>query len=148
MSSSQPDPAPALKEFSTFETVLSVRPDDIDMNRHVHNSKYLDYVLAARFDQMERCYRMPMEAFLERGFSWFVKSTFIEHKRPLHLGDTLAVRTRVEEIHVRGVKVAFEIAKVDSRKSSALGWFEYVMVHADTGRPAIIPEDIIEAYSV
>lgn len=134
--------------FSTFETVLSVRPDDIDMNRHVHNSRYLDYVLAARFDQMERCYRMPMEAFLERGFSWFVKSTYIEHKRPLHLGDTIAVRTRVEQVHTRGVRVAFEIAKTDSRKPSALGWFEYVMVHADTGRPAIIPEDIIEAYSV
>ena len=148
--SDHPDSAdsPASREFSTFETLLSVRPDDIDMNRHVHNSKYLDYVLAARFDQMERCYRMPMEAFLERGFSWFVKSTFIEHKRPLHLGDTIAVRTRVEEVHVRGVKVAFEIAKVDSRKPSALGWFEYVMVDARSGRAVSIPEDIIAAYSI
>ncbi len=146
--SENPAPDSASNGFSTFETILSVRPDDIDMNRHVHNSRYLDYVLAARFDQMERCYRMSMEAFLERGFSWFVKSTFIEHKRPLHLGDTIAVRTRVEEVHLRGVKVAFEIAKIDSRKPSAQGWFEYVMVHADSGRPAIIPDDIIAAYSV
>ena len=45
-----------MSEFSTFETIVPVRPDDIDMNQHVHNSKYLDYVLAARLDQMERCY--------------------------------------------------------------------------------------------
>lgn len=147
--SETPDPGTAApKVFSTFETVLSVRPDDIDMNRHVHNSKYLDYVLAARFDQMERCYHLSMDAFLARGFSWFVKAAYIEHKRPLHLGDTVVVRTRVEEIHVRGVKVGFEIAKIDSRKPSAVGWFDYVMVHADSGRPAIIPENIIAAYSV
>ena len=28
---------------SIFETEIIVRPDDIDMNSHVHNSKYLDY---------------------------------------------------------------------------------------------------------
>ena len=44
---------------------MQVRPDDIDMNRHVHSSRYLDYVLAARFDQMERCYKMSMQAFME-----------------------------------------------------------------------------------
>ena len=31
-----------------FETEMQVRPDDIDMFQHVHSSKYLDYVLAAR----------------------------------------------------------------------------------------------------
>jgi len=25
--------------YSEFETIVPVRPDDIDMNRHVHNSK-------------------------------------------------------------------------------------------------------------
>ncbi len=136
------------KGFSTFETELAVRPDDIDMNRHVHNSKYLDYVLAARYDQMERCYGMSMEAFLERGFSWVVKAAYIEHKRPLQIGDTVTVRTRVEEVHTRGVKVGFEIVKLHDSKLSARGWLDYVMVHFDTGRPAIIPGDIIETYSV
>lgn len=36
--------------YLKFDTELAVRPDDIDMNNHVHNSKYLDYVLAARYD--------------------------------------------------------------------------------------------------
>jgi len=43
-----------------FETSLQVRPDDMDMNQHVHASRYLDYVLAARYDQMERCYQMTV----------------------------------------------------------------------------------------
>ena len=40
--------------FSKFETELLVRPDDIDLYQHVHSTRYLDYVLAARFEQMEK----------------------------------------------------------------------------------------------
>lgn len=141
-----PDPAPG--GFSTFETVLPVRPDDIDLNRHVHNPKYLDYVLAARYDQMERCYGMSMDDFLARGFSWYVKAAYIEHKRQLGIGDMVTVRTRVSEIHKRGVRVDYEILRNRDEKLSAKGWFDYVMVNFATGRPAVIPEDIIEKYSV
>ena len=56
-----------------FESALQVRPDDLDMFQHVHSSRYMDYVLAARFDQMERCYKMPMEEFLKLGYGWVVR---------------------------------------------------------------------------
>jgi len=42
---------------SIFETEIIVRPDDIDMNNHVHNSKYLDYIQTARFIQMRDNYK-------------------------------------------------------------------------------------------
>jgi len=35
---------------SKFETEMQVRPDDIDLFQHVHSSRYMDYVLAARYD--------------------------------------------------------------------------------------------------
>lgn len=134
--------------YSTFETIIPVRPDDIDLNHHVHNSKYFDYVLAARYDQMERCYRMSMEAFLKRGFSWVVRSSYMEHKRPLRIEDAAIVQTRVEEIRERGVKVSFEIHKQADQKLVARGWLDYAMVSANSGRPQPIPEDIIEHYSI
>jgi acyl-CoA thioester hydrolase/thioesterase-3 len=59
-------------KYSIFETELTIRPDDIDMNNHVHNSKYFDYVLAGRYDQMKKDYKVTMEDFLERGFTWVV----------------------------------------------------------------------------
>ena len=135
-------------DYSTFETRLDVRPDDIDMNRHVHNAKYHDYVLAARIDQMERCYGMSMDEFFARGFSWVVKSSFIEHQRPLNMGDSIVVRTRVSEIRSRGIRVEFEILRKPEEKLSASGWYQYLMVNVDTGRPAVIPEDIVAKYSV
>lgn len=134
--------------YSAFRTLVPVRPDDIDMNRHVHNSKYYDYVLAARYDQMERCYGMSMGEFLERGLSWVVKASYIEHKRPLQLGDTAEVETCIAEIETRGVRVDYRIRKQGDGKLVANGWFDYVLVSAETGRPQVLPGEIIARYSI
>jgi acyl-CoA thioester hydrolase/thioesterase-3 len=133
---------------SKFESELQVRPDDIDMNQHVHNSRYFDYVLAARYDQMERCYKMPMEEFLKHGFGWVVKKALIEYKRPLGLGDWFIVRTWIHEVVNNGVQVHFEILKKATAKLACDGYFDYTMVNMKTGRAETIPDWIKEKYSV
>jgi acyl-CoA thioester hydrolase len=131
-----------------FESELQVRPDDIDMNQHVHASRYFDYVLAARYDQMARCYKMPMEEFLKLGLGWFVRSSFIEYKRPLMMGEWFKVTTWVEEIGRQDVKVMFEISKKTNGKLSCEGYCGYTMVNLSTGRGENIPEWIVEKYSI
>jgi len=131
-----------------FESEIKIRPSDIDMNQHVHNTMYLDYVFAARFDQMERCYKMSMQEFLNLGYSWVVRKAYIEHKRGLVLGDVAIVRTWVDEAERSRVTVKFEIIQKSSGALSASGYLEYVMIRTDTGRPIAIPEFIMEKYSV
>ena len=139
-----------------FETELIVRPSDIDANRHVHNTVYFDYVLAARYDQMKRCYKMPMSEFDRLGYSWVIRSAFIEHKRPLSLGDTAVVRTWVEGIgdklggrRARSlVTIGFEIDNKATGKRAAHGAIVYVMVDVESGKPVEIPDFVIERYSV
>ena len=131
-----------------FETELQVRPDDIDMNQHVHASRYHDYVLAARYDQMARCYKMSMEEFIEAGFGWFVNTAHLEYKRPLGLGDGFIVRTWVDEIQRTGVTVCFEIVKKATGKLCCAGWFGYTMINLETGRAEVIPDWILARYSV
>ncbi|MEO8426012.1 MAG: acyl-CoA thioesterase [Verrucomicrobiota bacterium] len=131
---------------SKFESELQVRPDDIDMNQHVHGSRYFDYVLAARYDQMGRCYKM--QEFIRAGFGWFVRTAHLDYKRPLRLGDHFIVRTWVEEIVRDGVKVKFEILKKANGKMSCDGYFDYTMVNLKTGRAEVIPEWILVKYAI
>lgn len=133
---------------SRFETVLQVRPDDIDMNQHVHNSRYFDYVLAARYDQMARCYKMSMEEFAANGFGWVVNTAHLHFKRPLNLGDSMVVTTWVESIGRNSVKVQFQITNQATRKLSADGWFDYTMISLETKRATAIPDWIAARYSV
>jgi acyl-CoA thioester hydrolase/thioesterase-3 len=131
-----------------FETEFQVRPDDIDMNRHVHNSRYFDYVLAARYDQMARCYGMPMEEFIKLGYGWVVRTAHIDYKRPLGLGDRFIVRAWIEEMMRQGVKVRFEIIRKETGKIACDGYFDYTLIVLETGRAENIPEWIIEKYSM
>lgn len=130
-----------------FETEMQVRPDDLDMNAHVHSSRYLDYVLAARYDQMERCYKMPMEEFLAHGFGWVVRTAHVEFKRPLGLGEWFIVRTWIEELARHTVKVHFEIVKKTGKLASD-GHFFYTMINVKTGRAEKIPDWIVAKYSI
>ena len=127
---------------------MQVRPDDIDMYRHVHSSRYMDYVLAARFDQMERCYKMPMAEFERLGYGWFMAATQMNFKRPLELGDRFVVRTWIEKFSSIGLRVQFEIDRGTDAKRCADGWFDYVMVSLETARPVRIPPEIRAKYSI
>ena len=134
--------------FSKFETELAVRPDDIDLYQHVHSTRYLDYVLAARFDQMERHYGMSMQAFAARGLGWFMNAATIEFKRPLGWGDRMIVRCWVVSIADAGCRVAFEIDKLPHRKRVCQGHCDYTLVTLATGRATPIPEDVRAKYSI
>ena len=134
--------------YSIFESELKVRPDDIDMFNHVHNSKYFDYVLAARYDQMETFYKMPMESFLESGFGWVVRTAHVDFKRPLLLGDVIKVRTGILTINEKGCRVQFEIETVRTGKIASDGYFDYVLIDINSGKGCKVNEEMIKAYSI
>lgn len=134
--------------YSTFETEIKIRPDDIDMNNHVHNSKYFDYVLAARYQQMKKNYKMSMEEFYERGYTWVVSKATVEYKRALLLTDEIIVKTQLASFSGAQSTVNFWIVKKNNNKVAAEGQFVYTMISISSGRPVKIPGDIVEKYTI
>ena len=147
MSESESSPTTPLGR-SRFETELQVRPDDIDMNQHVHGSRYFDYVLAARYDQMERCYKVPMQQFIDAGYGWYVKTAHLEYKRALGLGERFIVRTWVDAIRRSEVAVKFELLRKSNSKLCCDGYFDYTMISLKTGRAETIPDWIVQKYAI
>jgi len=131
-----------------FETELQVRPDDIDMNQHVHASRYSDYLLAARYDQMARCYKMSMEEFLKIGFGWYVRTMHVDYKRALTMGEIFVMRTWVEDMTKDSVQVNFEITKKVTGKLASDGYAVYTLVNLKTQRAEKIPDWIAEKYAI
>ncbi len=145
----EPDPAAPLRLGRTrFSSMLTVRPDDIDMNRHVHASRYQDYLLAARYEQMARDYDMSMEDFIAQGYGWYVHTLHLEYKRPLKLGDTFRVTTWVDEVFGDSVTVRFEMRRSDPGKLCCDGWARYTLVQIENGRAIRIPDWIIAKYAI
>jgi acyl-CoA thioester hydrolase/thioesterase-3 len=136
------------KTYSRFTSEGKVRPDDIDMFQHVHNSKYLDYVLAARYEQMETAYGMSMEQFMAEGYGWVVKTAHVNFIRPLNLGETFTVTTGIESINEKGARVSYEIVSLKTGKVSSDGWCDYVLIDLKTGRSRTLTEEMIKKYSI
>lgn len=131
-----------------FSTELQVRPDDIDMFQHVHNSRYLDYIQAARYEQMNSCYNVSMEEFLVMGYGWVVKQATLNYKRPLILSDSMIVSTQVLEIQSSDAIVNFEIVNKKTQKLCCDGQMVYSMINLKTGRSEKIPDHLKEKYLI
>ncbi len=135
-------------QYSIFESELTVRPDDIDMFNHVHNSKYLDYVLAARYEQMDKFYGMGWDSFAAQGFGWVVTHVSIAFKRALLMGDLMLIKTGILEINDKGCTVQFEIINKKTNKIASNGIFEYAMIDLNTKRACKINSEMVAAYSI
>ena len=134
--------------YSRFTTEYRVRPDDIDMFQHVHNSRYFDYVLAARYDQMTQYYGMSMESFMEMGYGWVVRVAHVEYKRSLKMGDRFSVETGIVEMQERGCKVSFTLRELKLNKIVCTGWFDYVLIHLESGKSAKVTSDMMAHYAI
>ncbi|GJQ62047.1 MAG: hypothetical protein SCALA702_11000 [Melioribacteraceae bacterium] len=134
--------------YSIFSSEIVVRPDDIDMNNHVHYTKYLDYLLAARYEQMERDYKMSMEEFIERDLTWVASTAHIEYKRALKLNDIAVVKTQLESFSGAKCRVNFWIEIKATGKPASSGYVDYTLVSIKSGRPARLTDDIIEKYAI
>lgn len=132
--------------YSIFSTEIIVRPDDIDLNNHVHFTKYLDYFLAARYDQMGKYYNLSMEEFVEMGYNWVASNMNINYKRALLLGDTAIVKTQVNSFNGAQIKVNFWIYSKKSEKLIADGCGNFTLIKTKNLRPMRIPQDIIDKY--
>lgn len=133
---------------SVFETELIVRPDDIDMNNHVHNSKYLDYIQTARFIQMRDCYKVPMEEYIERGLNWFASEVHLQYKRQMKFGDIAVIKTQVGDWSGAQVTINVWVYNKTTNKVCVEGKMLYTLVSLTSGRPVRIPEDIIERHKI
>ena len=133
---------------SIFSSEIQVRPDDIDLNNHVHNATYLDYVQAARYEQMKKDYKMPMEEYHERGYNWVASEIHMAWKRALKLSDTAIVKTQLDSMNGAQCRVNFWIENKETKKTVAEGYFVYTMVSIQSGRPVRITDDIIERHLI
>ena len=134
--------------YSIFSSEIIIRPDDIDMNNHVHFSKYLDYFLAARYEQMERDYKVSMEEFIDMQLNWVASSMNINYKRALKLGDVALIKTQVDSFNGAQVTVKFWIYNKETNKLAVDGQGVFTLLNVINGRPTRIPHEILQKYSI
>ena len=126
-----------------FEEKIVVKESDIDFNGHVNNLKYIEWMINSALKHSKNVGFTP-EIYKKMGCSWYVKSHFIEYKKPAYCGDELVIRTWIDEVRKITSVRKYEIYKNDILIAN--GKTEWIFVDLKTNRPKKIPENIIEKY--
>lgn len=79
-----------------IESRVKIRFPDCDPFNHLNNSKYIDYIINAREDQLLSFYEFDIHKLAkEQGISWVVAQNQIAYLFPATLMETVTIQTQL-----------------------------------------------------
>jgi len=117
-----------------FSTRFRVRYAEIDGQRIVFNSRYLEYADVAVTEFWE--WTGIAEALPD------VWPTEIDYLKPFRLGDTIEAFVRVEKLGTTSLTKRFELAHAETGELHTVITMVSVHVDLETGRPIPLPDAI------
>ena len=127
-----------------FESSIKVRGYHEDRFGHVNNARYLEFLEEGRWDYLDT--RGPKGGFASLGVFPVVVNLNISYRRPTSAGDSLRVLTSVAETGSRKLVMHQEIFQQETDKLCCEADITIVLVDARTGRPAVLDEQILDAW--
>ena len=127
-----------------FTTIIKVRGFHEDRFGHVNNARYLEFLEEGRWDYLDE--RGPEEGFQALGVFPIVAHLSISYRRPTSAGDRLIITTHVASTSSRKIIMHQTIHQEGTEKLCCEADISIVLVNAETGRPAVLSEEILEAW--
>lgn len=129
---------------STFRYEFTVPAGAIDVNRHVNNVAFVQWMQDAAVRHSAAV--GATAAMHAAGGSWVVRRHEIEYVQPAFLDQRITVLTWVENVRrVRSLR-RYRFLDAAEERELARGVTEWVYVSAATGRPAAIPASVRECF--
>ena len=116
---------------------------DCDPFGHLNNTKYLNYIMHARTQQLKDAYGFDIYAHTQKtGNGWVVATTQLAYLAPAKFNETVRIKTRL--LHKDAFRIVPEAVMVseDGARLNAVGWIEFVYVNIERGRPVKYEADL------
>ncbi len=127
---------------------LVVHMTDCDPFRHLKNSKYLDYIMNVRMQQIKEHYDLDFVKHAhDYGKSWVVMSNQIKYMRPALMGEEVVVTTRLINHTESVLHLEAYITDIGGQELKCVLWSRFKYVNFITGRPETHPEDLMKLFS-
>jgi YbgC/YbaW family acyl-CoA thioester hydrolase len=125
-----------------FSTRFRVRYAEIDGQRIVFNSRYLEYadVAVTEFWEWTGIAEAMPDVWPTTEFN--VRRTEIDYLKPFRLGDTIEAFVRIEKLGTTSLTKRFELAHAETGELHTVITMVSVHVDLETGRPVALPNAI------
>jgi len=128
-----------------FTRTIEIPPEVIDVNGHVNNLAYLQWMQEAAIAH-SAAQGWPVERYLEAGAVWVVRSHSIEYLAPAFKGDVLTLLTWVTGFKRFRSPRRYLFWRERDGVVIARAETLWVFVHASSGRPTAIPPELQQAF--
>ena len=130
-----------------LESTTTVRFMDCDPFGHLNNSRYIDYFLNARQDQIAASYGIHLyEQGVQPSESWVVSKTQIVYLAPAALAEEVLIRTRlIESDESRLVVEGLMLDRLGRRIKSVI-WMDFTYISLLNGRRTGHPQELMELF--
>ena len=132
---------------SIYSKRFTVPADAIDVNRHVNNLAYVEWMQQIAIEHSAAA-GWPLARYLELGAGWVVRSHFIEYLRPAFEDELVGVHTWVPQFDQRSTPRRYLIVREADRRILAQAETRWVFVDLESGRRRALPPELIAAFEV
>lgn len=132
------------KELTTMKTI---RFQDCDPFNHLNNSKYLDYFINTREDQIMEAYGLNIfDHIKDQKKAWVVVEHEIAYLFPAFTMENVMISSKLIGYTSKSIKV--EMTMHDEKQShvKALMWTSFVYIDLKTQKPTDHHEDLIHLF--
>jgi acyl-CoA thioester hydrolase len=118
-----------------LESKAKVRFHDCDPFNHLNNSRYIDYIVTARGDQLMEHYSLDIYALAqERGVGWVAAQTQIAYLAPARLMEEVIIQTQLLSFTEKALQVEALMWNSDKKVLKAVMWSKLVHYNLHTQR--------------
>ena len=137
-----------MAEFEKVPTTKSlVRFSDCDPFNHLNNSKYIDYFLNAREDQLLQYYHFSVFNYSRStGFGWVVGQHEIVYLKPAFTMETVLIESMIIKWGERDILVEFKMWDQERIKLKSLMWTKFFYYNLATQKSAVHPDDLNDKF--
>jgi acyl-CoA thioester hydrolase len=129
------------------ESTLKIRFPDCDPFNHLNNSKYIDYMINAREDQLMANYNFDIYTLAQqKRVSWVVAQNQIAYLVPAVLMETVTIQTRL--LSYEDKSLVFEALMWNENKTSlkAILWSKLVHFNFSTNKSEVHAADLTNLF--
>lgn len=132
-----------------LKTKRKVRFQDCDPFNHLNNSKYLEYFINVREDQIEEHYGLDVFKYMKTtGLSWVVASNQISYLKPAFTMETVLIESQLIQYTENLLLVEMKMWNEQETELKAILWIKFIPYNIQTKKAANHAEDLMQLFQL
>ncbi|MEO8238495.1 MAG: acyl-CoA thioesterase [Flavobacterium sp.] len=130
-----------------LKTKRKIRFQDCDPFNHLNNSKYLEYFINAREDQIAEHYDLDIFKYMQTtGLGWVVASNQINYVKPAFTMETVLIESQLIQYTDNLLLVEMKMWNENETELKAILWIKFIQFNIQTKKTASHSEDLMKLF--